>query len=171
MLTDDLRGRLDGLSLNEHEQVIAGDLVDPSEIGCLFTDIGGLDAEIGEIRELIMLPLQRPELFSGPGSIVRPTKGVLFYGAPGVGKTMLCKAIAAEAGATFINLRPSTIVNKWFGESQKLVRAVFSLAHKMAPCIIFLDEVESFLRDRGAEGGGDQAAMAQIKVRRAGGMN
>jgi ATPase family AAA domain-containing protein 1 len=114
-----------------------------------------------QIYELAVLPLRRPDLFNKPGRLLSSPKGLLFYGSPGTGKTMLAKAIAKESGAAFINLRMSTLMNKYFGESNKLVAAVFSLAYKLAPAIIFIDEIESFLRQRS---GGDESAWISLKA-------
>uniref|UniRef100_M4C195 AAA+ ATPase domain-containing protein n=1 Tax=Hyaloperonospora arabidopsidis (strain Emoy2) TaxID=559515 RepID=M4C195_HYAAE len=136
-------------STNYFENVIAGDIVDPQDIDVSFDDIGGLERQKRDIHDLVVLPLRSPEFFASRGKLLTVPKGILLYGMPGTGKTMLAKAIAKESGAFFIDLKISTIMSKWFGESQKLVRAAFSLARKLAPCIIFIDEVDSFMGKRG----------------------
>uniref|UniRef100_A0AAV1UF36 AAA+ ATPase domain-containing protein n=1 Tax=Peronospora matthiolae TaxID=2874970 RepID=A0AAV1UF36_9STRA len=136
-------------STNYFENVIAGDIVDPQDIDVSFDDIGGLERQKRDIHDLVVLPLRSPEFFASRGTLLTVPKGILLYGKPGTGKTMLAKAIAKESGAFFINLKISTIMSKWFGESQKLVRAAFTLARKLAPCIIFIDEVDSFMGIRG----------------------
>ena len=137
----------DHIETSDHEDVIAKEAVNPADIDCTFEDIGGLDEEKKRLRELVVLPFSRPELFQR-GKLLRPPKGVLLYGPPGTGKTMLAKAIAKETKAVFLNISLSTLQEKWFGESQKLVRAVFTLAWKLQPAIIFIDEIDSFLRER-----------------------
>ncbi|XP_015956381.2 ATPase family AAA domain-containing protein FIGL1 [Arachis duranensis] len=107
-----------------------------------------------------MLPLQRPELFC-KGQLTKPCKGILLFGPPGTGKTMLAKAVATEAGANFINISMSSITSKWFGEGEKYVKAVFSLASKIAPSVIFVDEVDSMLGRR--ENPGEHEAMRKMK--------
>lgn len=107
-----------------------------------------------------MLPLQRPELFC-KGQLTKPCKGILLFGPPGTGKTMLAKAVATEAGANFINISMSSITSKWFGEGEKYVKAVFSLASKISPSVIFVDEVDSMLGRR--ESPGEHEAMRKMK--------
>jgi SpoVK/Ycf46/Vps4 family AAA+-type ATPase len=112
------------------------------------SDIGGLDPIISSLRESIIYPLLYPNLFTSSSSLLGAPKGVLLFGPPGCGKTMLAKALAKESGATFINIAASVLTNKWYGESNKLVAGLFSLARKTQPSIIFIDEIDSFLRER-----------------------
>lgn len=145
---------------NEFEKRIRPEIIPAGEIGVSFQDIGALDNVKESLQELVMLPLHRPELFS-KGGLIKPCKGILLFGPPGTGKTMLAKAVATEAGASFINVSMSTITSKWFGEDEKNVRALFTLAAKVAPTIIFIDEVDSMLGQRSRNG--EHEAMRKIK--------
>ncbi|XP_015572670.1 outer mitochondrial transmembrane helix translocase isoform X2 [Ricinus communis] len=145
---------------NPYEDVIACDVINPDQIDVKFDSIGGLETIKQALYELVILPLKRPELFSH-GKLLGPQKGVLLYGPPGTGKTMLAKAIARESGAVFINVRISNLMSKWFGDAQKLVAAVFSLAYKLQPAIIFIDEVDSFLGQRRST---DHEALTNMKT-------
>ncbi|CAM6020444.1 hypothetical protein CY35_01G110400 [Sphagnum magellanicum] len=135
------------IQTNTYEDMIACDVINPQDIDVTFDSIGGLDAVKQDLKELVILPLQRPDLFAH-GKLLRPQKGVLLFGPPGTGKTLLAKAIAKESSAVFINVKTSTLMSKWFGDAQKLVTAVFTLADKLQPAIIFVDEVDSFLGQR-----------------------
>ncbi|KAA3460589.1 ATPase family AAA domain-containing protein 1-A isoform 1 [Gossypium australe] len=145
---------------NEFERRLLADVIPPSDIGATFDDIGALENVKDTLKELVMLPLQRPELFC-KGQLTKPCKGILLFGPPGTGKTMLAKAVATEAGANFINISMSGITSKWFGEGEKYVKAVFSLASKIAPSVVFVDEVDSMLRRR--ENPGEHEAMRKMK--------
>ncbi|GAA6019256.1 hypothetical protein JCM10207_005055 [Rhodosporidiobolus poonsookiae] len=136
------------LDLNEHEEIIASEVVAAEDIHVTFEDVGGLDPIISQLREAVIFPLCYPQLFESSAGLFGAPKGVLLYGPPGCGKTMLAKALAKESGATFINMKVSTLTDKWFGESNKLVAGLFSLARKLQPSIIFIDEIDSFLRER-----------------------
>lgn len=136
------------LDLDEYEQVIISSVIAPGDIQVSFSDVGGLAEIIDELRESVLYPLTEPGLFKHHSSLLQAPKGVLLFGPPGCGKTMLAKALAAESSANFINIKMSVIMDKWFGESNKLVAAIFSLAQKLQPCIIFIDEIDSFLRER-----------------------
>ncbi|KAL3690651.1 hypothetical protein R1sor_004302 [Riccia sorocarpa] len=133
---------------DEYEKALLSAVIPPNEVGVKFDHIGSLENVKQALRELVMLPLQRPELFA-KGNLTRPCKGVLLFGPPGTGKTLLAKAVATEAGANFINITGSTITSKWFGDAEKLTKALFSLAKKLSPAVIFVDEVDSLLGARG----------------------
>ncbi|WVQ96631.1 hypothetical protein IAU59_003736 [Kwoniella sp. CBS 9459] len=153
--------QLASLELDEYESTIAGEIVPASQIDVSFDSIGGLDEIIASMRETVIYPLTFPELFASGGGLLSAPKGVLLYGHPGCGKTMLAKALAKESGATFINLPLSSLTNKWFGESNKLVAGLFSLARKVQPSIIFIDEIDSLFRERSS---GDHEVTAMMKA-------
>ncbi len=111
-----------------------------------YSDIGGLESQINELREVVELPLVKPELFKEIG--IEPPKGVLLYGPPGTGKTLLAKAVAGESNATFIHIVASELAQKFVGEGAKLVREVFEMARKKAPSIIFIDEIDAIAAKR-----------------------
>ncbi|KAL5226941.1 hypothetical protein ABZP36_015206 [Zizania latifolia] len=144
---------------NEFEKRIRPEVIPANEIGVTFDDIGALSDIKESLQELVMLPLKRPDLFKG--GLLKPCRGILLFGPPGTGKTMLAKAIANEAQASFINVSMSTITSKWFGEDEKNVRALFTLAAKVSPTIIFVDEVDSMLGQRNRAG--EHEAMRKIK--------
>ncbi|KAF8550550.1 AAA-domain-containing protein [Imleria badia] len=150
-----------GLKLDEYELSITKEVVCPDDIQVRFEDIGGLDPIIASLRESVIYPLMYPHLFTASSSLLSAPKGVLLYGPPGCGKTMLARALAKESGATFINIPASVLTNKWFGESNKLVAGLFSLARKMQPTIIFVDEIDTFLRERRTD---DHEVMSMIKA-------
>ena len=112
-------------------------------------DIGGLEGPKQELMEAVEWPLKYSELYAHMGA--RAPKGVLLYGPPGTGKTLLAKAIATESQANFINVKGPEFLNKWVGESEKAVREIFRKARQAAPCIIFMDEIDSIVPKRGME--------------------
>ncbi|CAI5494320.1 unnamed protein product [Closterium sp. Naga37s-1] len=147
-------------SANKFEERLLAEVVPPDEVGVTFSQIGALEAVKDTLKELVMLPLRRPELFTR-GQLTRPCKGILLFGPPGTGKTMLAKAVATEAGASFINISMSAVLHKWLGEAEKSVKAIFSVASKMAPAVVFVDEVDSLLGRRGQWG--EHEAMRKVK--------
>lgn len=140
--------------------MIASHLVVPEDITVSWSNIAGLDSLIEELRESVVLPVRHRELFSN-SQLWQAPKGVLLHGPPGCGKTLIAKATAREAGMRFINLDVAMLTDKWYGESQKLASAVFSLATKLQPCIVFIDEIDSFLRARSTN---DHEATAMMKT-------
>ncbi|NXK40328.1 KATL2 protein, partial [Piprites chloris] len=124
-------------------------------------DIIGLDAAKRLVKEAVVYPIKYPELFTG---ILSPWKGLLLYGPPGTGKTLLAKAVATECSTTFFNISASTIVSKWRGDSEKLVRVLFELARYHAPSTIFLDELESVMSQRGTAPGGEHEGSRRMKT-------
>uniref|UniRef100_A0A674G7T1 Katanin p60 ATPase-containing subunit A-like 2 n=1 Tax=Taeniopygia guttata TaxID=59729 RepID=A0A674G7T1_TAEGU len=161
MIQDAARVSPDGIPLNS----LNCD-PDPSDI-CLhkpnvkWDDIIGLDAAKRLVKEAVVYPIKYPELFTG---ILSPWKGLLLYGPPGTGKTLLAKAVATECNTTFFNISASTIVSKWRGDSEKLVRVLFELARYHAPSTIFLDELESVMSQRGTVPGGEHEGSWRMKT-------
>ncbi len=110
-------------------------------------DIGGLEDVKREVKETVELPLLKPDVFKRLG--IRPSKGFLLYGPPGVGKTLLAKAVATESNANFISIKGPEVLSKWVGESEKAIREIFKKAKQVAPTIVFLDEIDSIAPRRG----------------------
>merc|ERR1711968_399735 len=116
-----------------------------------WNDIGGLVDVKKELRELVQYPVEHPEKFEKFG--MSPSKGVLFYGPPGCGKTLLAKAVANECQANFISIKGPELLTMWFGESESNVRELFDKARQAAPCVLFFDELDSIAKARGGAGG------------------
>eukprot|EP00045_Choanoeca_perplexa_P007268 m.64534 g.64534 ORF g.64534 m.64534 type:complete len:802 (+) comp14003_c0_seq1:118-2523(+) len=123
-------------------------------------DIGGLDSVKQELREMVQYPVEHPEKFLKFG--MSPSKGVLFYGPPGCGKTLLAKAIANECQANFISIKGPELLTMWFGESEANVRDVFDKARAAAPCILFFDELDSIAKSRGGSQGDAGGASDRV---------
>ncbi|KAK9838772.1 hypothetical protein WJX74_003055 [Apatococcus lobatus] len=134
-------------------------VVHPRQISESMEDIGGLDDIIEGLTDQIILPLQLPKVFNGP--FTSAPKGVLLYGPPGTGKTMLAKALARESKACFISLKPSTLLDKYLGVTNKLVAAVWRLATQLQPSIIYIDEADAMFATRSESG---HEALAQLKT-------
>lgn len=121
---------------------------DPGKVS--YNDIGGLNEQIRELREVIELPLTNPELFVRVG--IKPPKGVLLYGPPGTGKTLLARALANNIEASFLKVVASAIVDKYIGESARVIREMFGYAREHEPCVIFMDEVDAIGGRRFSQG-------------------
>ncbi|KAK5329001.1 hypothetical protein LTR70_000837 [Exophiala xenobiotica] len=135
-----------------NEIVVKGDEVH-------WDDVAGLHLAKKALKEAVVYPFLRPDLFSG---LREPARGMLLFGPPGTGKTMLARAVATESKSTFFAITASTLTSKWHGDSEKLVRALFALAKALAPSIIFVDEIDSLLNSRG--GGTEHEASRRSKT-------
>jgi transitional endoplasmic reticulum ATPase len=123
-------------------------------------DIGGLEETKRQLQEMIMYPLEHPDMFLKFG--MNPSKGVLFYGPPGCGKTLLAKAIATECSSNFISIKGPELLTMWFGESEANVRDIFDKARSSAPCVLFFDELDSIGTSRGKGSGGGSEASDRV---------
>merc|ERR1712036_193150 len=121
---------------------------DPGDVQ--YSSVGGLSEQIRELREVIELPLLNPELFQRVG--ITPPKGCLLYGPPGTGKTLLARAVASQLDCNFLKVVSSAIVDKYIGESARLIREMFNYARDHQPCIIFMDEIDAIGGRRFSEG-------------------
>jgi transitional endoplasmic reticulum ATPase len=151
---------LDTLQVTEDHFLHALSVTDPSTLrdnkvevpNIKWQDIGGLEETKRELQEMVRYPIEHRHLFERFG--MQASRGVLFYGPPGCGKTLMAKAIANECGANFISVKGPELLNMWFGGSEANVRELFDKARAASPCILFFDEMDSIARARGAGGGG-----------------
>lgn len=143
--TKKLRGALAGAILSEKPNV-------------KWSDIAGLESAKEALKEAVILPVKFPQLFTGNR---KPTSGILLYGPPGTGKSYLAKAVATEANSTFFSVSSSDLISKWMGESERLVKQLFTMARETKPSIIFIDEVDALCGPRGE---GESEALRRIKT-------
>ncbi|KAI7828879.1 hypothetical protein BC939DRAFT_486261, partial [Gamsiella multidivaricata] len=139
---------------DRYERKLLGSIVDPDKIKTTFKNTIIPSETIQTLQTMITLPLVRPQFFSYGLLRDEFISGLLLFGPPGTGKTLLAKAVAKESGAKMLEIKASDIFDMYVGEGEKNVSAVFSLARKLSPCVIFLDEVDSIFRARGSSGGG-----------------
>lgn len=147
------------LAQDKHEKALVSQVVNAQDIGVTYDMIGGLKEVKELLRQSITYPLKFPHLYS-EGIAREAVKGVLLFGPPGTGKTLLAKAVATEGGASFLSVDASSVENKWLGESEKNAKAVFTLARRLSPCVVFIDEVDSLLSSR--EGTSDDSAHGTL---------
>ncbi|MHA1689573.1 MAG: AAA family ATPase [Promethearchaeota archaeon] len=160
---DDKLATDEGMYSEEEQEIInmiSGTILTESP-NVRWTDIAGLGNVKQNLREAIVLPIIRPELFTGAR---KPWSGILLFGPPGCGKTLLAKAAATECMATFFNVSSADLLSKWLGESEKLISALFRVAKLKAPSLIFIDEIDSIATKRGmgSESGGERRVKTQL---------
>merc|ERR1719320_370136 len=159
---------LDAMKVQQFHFTDALKLVSPSTLretvvqptNVKWVDIGGLEATKKKLIEMVVYPIEYPEIYAKFGQ--KPTRGALLWGPPGCGKTMLAKAIATECAANFISIKGPELLTMWFGESEANVRGVFDKARSASPCVLFFDELDAIARARG--GGGGDAGGAGDRV-------
>jgi transitional endoplasmic reticulum ATPase len=152
---------LDSMAVNQEHFNSAMSQCNPSSLretvvevpNVKWDDIGGLEDVKRNLQEMILYPIDHPDKFEKFG--MTPSRGVLFYGPPGCGKTLLAKAVASECSANFVSIKGPELLTMWFGESEANVREVFDKARSAAPCVLFFDELDSIGTARGSGGGGD----------------
>ncbi|MFX0034210.1 MAG: AAA family ATPase [Candidatus Hermodarchaeota archaeon] len=160
--TEDAKSNMGAVSSEEQELIdmISGTIVTESP-NVKWNDIAGLESVKQALREAIVLPIAKPELFTGAR---KPWSGILLFGPPGCGKTLLAKAAATECKATFFSASSADLLSKWLGESEKLISSLFKVARLKAPSLIFMDEIDSVAtkRGEGSESGGERRVKTQL---------
>jgi transitional endoplasmic reticulum ATPase len=159
---------LDMLEVTNEHFIHALSVCDPSTLrdnkvevpNVKWADIGGLEETKRELQEMVRYPIEHRHLFERFG--MQASRGVLFYGPPGCGKTLMAKAIANECGANFISVKGPELLNMWFGGSEANVRNLFDKARAASPCILFFDEMDSIARARGVGGGGSSETSDRV---------
>ncbi|CAR28208.1 ZYRO0D16346p [Zygosaccharomyces rouxii] len=146
-LEDEIIDSLHGVDRAAAKQIFAEIVVHGDEVH--WEDIAGLESAKASLKEAVVYPFLRPDLFRG---LREPIRGMLLFGPPGTGKTMLARSVATESHSTFFSVSASTLTSKYLGESEKLVRALFAVAKKLSPSIIFVDEIDSIMGSRSNEG-------------------
>jgi len=139
-------------------ETILGEVIPKGATGVSWADVSGQEKAKAALHEMVVLPTLRPELFTG---LREPAKGLLLFGPPGNGKTLLAKALAAEASSNLINISSSSLTSKWLGEGEKMVKALFSVARHVQPTIIFIDEIDALLSERKS---GEHEGVRRIKT-------
>eukprot|EP00092_Neocalanus_flemingeri_P033603 GFUD01036531.1.p1 GENE.GFUD01036531.1~~GFUD01036531.1.p1 ORF type:complete len:574 (+),score=222.58 GFUD01036531.1:126-1847(+) len=139
-------------------EMILNEVVPKGATGVSWADVSGQEKAKSALHEMVVLPTLRPELFTG---LREPARGLLLFGPPGNGKTLLAKALAAEASSNLINISSSSLTSKWLGEGEKMVKALFSVARHVQPSIIFIDEIDALLSERRS---GEHEGVRRIKT-------
>lgn len=147
------------IEMRELAESITRDIV-RGNLDVQWSSIKGLENAKRLLKEAVVMPIKYPQYFTG---LLTPWKGILLFGPPGTGKTMLAKAVATECKTTFFNISASSIVSKWRGDSEKLVKVLFELARHLAPSTIFLDEIDALISHRG-EGSSEHEASRRLKT-------
>ncbi|KAL8908116.1 MAG: hypothetical protein Q9207_001008 [Kuettlingeria erythrocarpa] len=145
---------------NRHEKKLLNGMIDPSDIRTTFENVHASKETIQTLKDLTLLPLACPQEFDYGVLAEQSISGLLLYGPPGTGKTLLAKAVAKEGGATILEISGADLYDKYVGEGEKLVKAMFSLARKLKPCIVFIDEVDAILGSR--DGGNNRTSHRDL---------
>jgi len=139
-------------------ETILNEVIPKGATGVSWADVSGQEKAKSALHEMVVLPTLRPELFTG---LREPARGLLLFGPPGNGKTLLAKALAAEASSNLINISSSSLTSKWLGEGEKMVKALFGVARHIQPSIIFIDEIDALLSERRS---GEHEGVRRIKT-------
>ncbi|KAL8928846.1 MAG: hypothetical protein Q9208_001624 [Pyrenodesmia sp. 3 TL-2023] len=145
---------------NRHEKKLLNGMIDPSDIRTTFANVHASKETIQTLKDLTLLPLACPQEFDYGVLAEQSINGLLLYGPPGTGKTLLAKAVAKEGGATILEISGADLYDKYVGEGEKLVKAMFSLARKLKPCIVFIDEADAILGSR--DGGNNRTSHRDL---------